>query len=84
MERPNLAGRAGRWSAAHWKLALFGWLVLAAAAMAIGNVAGHVQMADSQFASGGAAKAIRLLEQGRARPRVQRSSWLRSSGSSER
>ena len=64
MERTNLAGRAGRWSAAHWKKALFGWLVLAAAATAIGNVAGHVQMADSQFASGEAAKALRLLEQG--------------------
>ena len=27
MERTNLAGRAGRWSAAHWKTAFFGWLV---------------------------------------------------------
>ena len=28
--RSNLAGRAGRWSAGHWKAALFGWLAFAA------------------------------------------------------
>jgi uncharacterized membrane protein YdfJ with MMPL/SSD domain len=59
----NLAGRAGRWSAENWKKALFGWLVIAVAAMALGNVVGHVQMADSKAASGETATALRLLEQ---------------------
>ncbi|MGZ4335212.1 MAG: MMPL family transporter, partial [Gaiellaceae bacterium] len=59
----NLAGRAGRWSADNWKKALFGWLVLAVAAMALGNVVGHVQMADSKAAAGETAKALTLLEQ---------------------
>ena len=59
----NLAGRAGKWSAENWKKALFGWLIFAVAAMAIGSVAGHVQMRDSQFASGETAKAVRMLEQ---------------------
>jgi uncharacterized membrane protein YdfJ with MMPL/SSD domain len=59
----NLAGRAGRWSAEHWKLALFGWLVFALVAMALGNVVGHVQMKDSQAASGEAAQAMQMLEQ---------------------
>jgi uncharacterized membrane protein YdfJ with MMPL/SSD domain len=63
MDRLNLAGRAGRWSAKHWKRALFGWLVLALLAMALGNVAGHVQMQDSQGAAGETAKALTLLEQ---------------------
>ena len=58
----NLAGRAGRWSAAHWKRALFGWLVFAIAAMVIGGVVGHVQMKDSDFASGEAGTAIRMLQ----------------------
>ena len=40
----NLAGRAGRWSADNWKKALFGWLIFAVAAMAIGSIVGHVQM----------------------------------------
>src|SRR5437870_12374245 len=31
MSRPeNLAARAGRWSAAHWKSAVFGWLAFVA------------------------------------------------------
>ena len=58
----NLAGRAGRWSADNWKKALFGWLIFAVAAMAIGSIVGHVQMRDSQYASGETAKAVRLLE----------------------
>jgi uncharacterized membrane protein YdfJ with MMPL/SSD domain len=62
MDGLNLAGRAGRWSAEHWKRALFGWLVLALLAMALGNVAGHVQMQDSQGAAGETAKALGLLE----------------------
>jgi uncharacterized membrane protein YdfJ with MMPL/SSD domain len=58
----NLAGRAGRWSAENWKKALFGWLLFALVAMVLGNVAGHVQMPDSQGASGEAARAQKLLE----------------------
>ena len=70
MERLDLAGRAGRWSANNWKKALFGWLVLAAAAMALGNVIGHRQMPDSKAAAGETATALRLLEQaGFERPR---------------
>ena len=62
MDDLNLAGRAGAWSAAHWKRALFGWLVFAIAAMAVGSVVGHTQMRDSQYASGETARAIRTLE----------------------
>jgi uncharacterized membrane protein YdfJ with MMPL/SSD domain len=63
MNRLNLAGRAGKWSADNWKKALFGWLVFAVAAMALGNVVGHVQMKDSQAASGETARALQMLEQ---------------------
>jgi uncharacterized membrane protein YdfJ with MMPL/SSD domain len=65
MTRSNLAGRAGRWSARHWKLALFGWLGFAVAAVVLGNVVGHVQMKDSEYASGEAATALKLLDQGK-------------------
>ncbi len=58
----NLAGRAGRWSAENWKKAVFGWLAFAVGAMVLGNVVGHVQMADSQAASGEAARALTMLE----------------------
>ena len=59
----NLAGRAGKWSAENWKKALFGWLIFAVAAMAIGSVVGHVQMRESQYSSGETARAVRMLEQ---------------------
>jgi len=62
MEPSNLAGRAGRWSAANWKKALFGWLVFALAAMAVGTAIGHVQMKDSQMASGEVGRALQMLE----------------------
>ena len=62
MHDKNLAARAGAWSARNWKKALFGWLVFAIAAMAVGNLAGHRQMKDSEFASGEAAVAVKMLE----------------------
>src|SRR5919199_175130 len=59
----NLAARAGRWSANNWKKAFFGWLVLAVVALMVGTAADHKQIADSETASGEAAKAQRILEQ---------------------
>jgi RND superfamily putative drug exporter len=60
--RPDLAGRAGSWSAGHWKTAFFGWFAFAAVAMTVGTLVGHVQMRDSQFASGEVARALTMLE----------------------
>ena len=62
-ERLNLAGRAGRWSAAHWKTAAFGWLAFAVLAVVIGGVVGTRQMRDSDTASGEAGRAERILEE---------------------
>jgi RND superfamily putative drug exporter len=58
----NLAGRAGRWSADNWKKAFFGWLLVAIAALVLGTAVGHKQIADSETASGEAARAQRILE----------------------
>ena len=57
----NLAARAGRWSAAHWKTATAGWLVLVVAAVAAGTVYGSVQQSPAEQTNGGAAKAERML-----------------------
>jgi uncharacterized membrane protein YdfJ with MMPL/SSD domain len=64
MGATNLSGRAGRWSSQHWKLAVFGWLGFAVVAVLVGNAIGHVQMKDSDFASGEAATALRMLSSG--------------------
>src|ERR671936_1337764 len=63
MSSLNLAARAGRWRADNWKKAFFVWLVFAVVALVIGMAAGHKQIADSETASGEAAKAQRILEQ---------------------
>ncbi|HLY94397.1 MAG TPA: MMPL family transporter [Gaiellaceae bacterium] len=78
MDRLNLAGRAGRWSAEHWKRALFGWLVLALLAMGLGNFAGHVQMRDSQAAAGETARALSMLEQAGLKPPATESVLVQS------
>ena len=36
----NIAARMGRWSASHWKTAVFGWLAFVVVAVAIGMVVG--------------------------------------------
>jgi uncharacterized membrane protein YdfJ with MMPL/SSD domain len=59
--RANLAARAGRWSAGHWKTAAAVWLLLVAAAVVAGHVAGTHRLADSEMATGEAARAERIL-----------------------
>ena len=61
MDRDNLAARAGRWSAAHWKTATFGWIAFVVVAVAIGNVTGSVKLSDSEQATGEAARAQAIL-----------------------
>jgi len=60
-EHTNLAGRAGRWSAAHWKTATFGWIAFAVLAFVIGTGVGAVELTDAENASGQAAKAEQML-----------------------
>jgi uncharacterized membrane protein YdfJ with MMPL/SSD domain len=61
MERVNLAGRAGRWSAAHWKTAFFGWLLFVGAAVLLGNIVGTNKLLDSNAGDGESGRAQRIL-----------------------
>jgi uncharacterized membrane protein YdfJ with MMPL/SSD domain len=58
----NLAARAGRWSAGHWKTALSAWLGFCVAAVALGGVAGTKMLKDADTASGGTKKAEQILQ----------------------
>ena len=62
MTKTNLAGRAGRWSANHWKTAFFGWLAFAIAAVVIGSAVGSNTLSDSDTSNGDTAKAEKILE----------------------
>src|SRR5436309_12792078 len=60
----NLAARMGRWSASHWKTAVFGWLAFVALALAIGMQVGTKQI-DMQDANVGQSnKADKILNKG--------------------
>ena len=58
----NLAARAGRWSAAHWKTAFVAWLCFAAVFYVVGNAVGTVKLADADTGSGETAKAQAILK----------------------
>ena len=59
----NLAGRAGRWSAANWKTATLGWIAFAVMCVVLGSAIGAIELTNAEYASGQAAKAESMLEQ---------------------
>ena len=59
----NLAGRAGRWSAAHWKTATFGWIAFAVLAVVLGSMVGTRKLTEAEMASGQSARAETMLAQ---------------------
>jgi uncharacterized membrane protein YdfJ with MMPL/SSD domain len=60
----NIAARMGRWSASHWKTAVFGWLAFVVAAFAIGNVLGTKYLDDTDTNVGESRTADKIIEAG--------------------
>jgi RND superfamily putative drug exporter len=54
----------GRWSASHWKSAVFGWLVFVAAAVVIGMQVGTKNINDQDANVGQSHKADQILKEG--------------------
>ena len=63
MSTTNFAGRAGRWSAAHWKTAAFGWILFAVFAVLIGGAVGVKEMKSWAVANGDSRRAEAILDQ---------------------
>jgi len=57
----NIAARMGRWSAGHWKTAVFGWLAFVVAALAIGHMVGTKQIDQHDTNVGQSRTADHLL-----------------------
>jgi uncharacterized membrane protein YdfJ with MMPL/SSD domain len=57
----NIAYRAGRWSAGHWKTATLLWLVVVICAVIGGRMAGTVGLTNSEQGSGQSALAQKML-----------------------
>src|SRR5436309_291733 len=60
----NLAARIGRWSAAHWKTATFGWLALVLIAFAVGGQVGTKQADPTKAGPGESGRMDKLLDAG--------------------
>jgi RND superfamily putative drug exporter len=66
--RLNLAARAGRWSASHWKTATFGWIAFVIAAVVIGGAVGTKQLGDSEGIPGESGRMEKILDESFQRP----------------
>src|SRR2546429_3966099 len=71
-QNSNFAARAGRWSAAHWKTATFGWLAFVAVAIVAGMAVGSVKLTDAEQGTGETARAQGILsDAGFAQPAAE-------------
>jgi RND superfamily putative drug exporter len=59
----NIAARMGRWSASHWKTAVFGWIAFVAVAVIAGGMIGTKQIDQQDANTGQAHKADQILKQ---------------------
>jgi RND superfamily putative drug exporter len=57
----NIAARMGRWSASHWKTAVFGWLAFVIAAVAIGQMIGTKKIDQKDNSVGQSQRADQML-----------------------
>src|SRR5205809_6201480 len=67
-ENRNLAARMGRWSAAHWKTATFGWLALVVVAFAVGGQVGTKQIDPNATGPGQSGRMDKILDAGFKQP----------------
>ncbi len=58
----NIAARMGRWSASHWKTAVFGWLAFVFASLAVGMQVGTKQLANDDASVGESHRAEQILK----------------------
>ena len=64
----NLAARMGRWSAAHWKTATFGWLAFVVVAFALGGMVGTNSVDPNEPGPGESGRMDRILDAGFKQP----------------
>jgi uncharacterized membrane protein YdfJ with MMPL/SSD domain len=57
----NLAARAGRWSASHWKTAVVGWIVFVIAAFSLTMLVQTRQLTDAESSSGNSKVAEEII-----------------------
>ncbi len=64
----NLAARMGRWSAANWKKATFGWLAFVFVAFALGSMGGVTMVDQNDPGPGESGRMQKILDDGFKQP----------------
>jgi uncharacterized membrane protein YdfJ with MMPL/SSD domain len=64
----NLAGRMGRWSAANWKKATFGWLAFVVVAFGLGGLVGLRNIDSNAAGPGESGRMNKILDAGFVQP----------------
>jgi uncharacterized membrane protein YdfJ with MMPL/SSD domain len=67
-ESHNFAARLGRWSAGHWKTAVFGWLALVVVAFAVGVAVGTKNVDPNTAGPGESGRMDKILDAGFKQP----------------
>src|SRR5689334_7495831 len=67
----GLASRMGRWSAAHWKTATFGWLAFVVVAFGLGGLAGMKSIDSTTAGPGQSGRMDRILDAGFRQPAAE-------------
>jgi uncharacterized membrane protein YdfJ with MMPL/SSD domain len=69
--RNNLAARAARWSTAHRKVAIFGWLTFVVLSVVVGGAVGQRTLSDSEAVPGEAGRAEVAIERSKLDPNAE-------------
>ena len=67
----NIAARMGRWSAGHWKTAVFGWLAFVVLSLAVGMAVGTKQIDQHDANVGQSRKADHIMRDAGFQPQPQ-------------
>ena len=69
--KQNLAARAARWSAAHWKTATFGWLAFVVVAVVAGGAVGTKHLGQNDALPGESGRVTHILDQSFKQPAAE-------------
>ncbi len=69
--KTNIAARAARWSTAHRKVAIFGWLAFVVVSVFIGGAVGQRELTNSEAVPGEAGRAEVAVERSRLDPNAE-------------
>ncbi len=69
--KKNIAARAARWSAAHRRIAIFGWLAFVIVSVVVGGAVGQRELSDAEAVSGESGRAEVALEKARLDPNAE-------------